>query len=369
MARPKLIIASSESNADILYATSFRAPDAFSYLEIEGKTHLLLSDLEVDRGRMEAKVDVVDAYSDIEKSVKKNPTFAKTVAAWIASKKVNELLVPHDFPLGLAKDLKKLGINLKPAKGEFFPERELKRKTEIQSLEKASRIAEIGMSRGIEILRASRIKKDRTLFFEGQPLTSERLRTEMESAVLRAGGEARGDTIVACGEQACDPHSRGRGALKAHQLIILDIFPRDARSGYHGDITRTVIRGQASDAQRHIWETCLKGQSMAIKAMKPGVEGVKIHDSIKSFFAKSGYETKILNGRWQGFFHGTGHGLGLQVHEFPRFAKTIFQPGQVITVEPGIYIPGLGGVRHEDVAHITNTGVKLLTKLPKPFEL
>ncbi len=369
MARPKLIIASSESSADLLYATNFRAPDAFSFLEIEGKTHLLLSDLEVDRGRMEAKVDVVDAYSAFEKSVKKSPTFAKTVAAWIASKKIKEVIVPHDFPLGLARDLKKQGIALKPAKGEFFPERELKRKTEIEALEKATGIAEIGMSRGIEILKSSRIKKDGTLIFGIQTLTSEILRTEMESAVLRAGGEARGDTIVACGEQACDPHSRGHGPLKANQLIILDIFPRDARSGYHGDITRTVIRGRGSDAQRHIWETCLKGQSMAIKAMKPGIEGVKIHDSIKSFFAKSGYETKILNGRWQGFFHGTGHGLGLQVHEAPRFAKTIFQPGQVITVEPGIYIPGLGGVRHEDVAHITNTGVKLLTKLPKPFEL
>ena len=353
MARPKLIIASSEANADMLYASGFRAPDAFSFLEVEGKTHLLLSDLEVDRGRAEAKVDVVDAYSDFEKiaarTSSKRPTFAKVVMAWLIAKKVNKVEVPSDFPLGLAKELKALGLALKPSKGAFLPEREIKSLAEIEAMEAATRIAEAGMNRGLEILRGARIQKDYKLTHRGSQLTSEILRLEMETAVLQAGGVARGDTIVACGEHACDPHARGAGPLFANQLIILD--------------------GNASDAQRHMWETCLTGQKMAIKAMKPGVEGGPVHEKLKQFFAASGYPTKIDNGRWQGFFHGTGHGLGLEVHESPRFGTTTFFPGQIITVEPGIYMPGLGGVRHEDVALIRKGGVKLLTQIPKPFEI
>jgi len=146
MARPKLIIASSEANADMLYASGFRAPDAFSFLEVEGKTHLLLSDLEVDRGRAEAKVDVVNAYSDFEKmaarSSSKRPSFAKVVMAWLISKKVTKVEVPSDFPLGLAKELKALGLAVKPSKGAFLPEREIKSLAEIEAMEAATRIAE-----------------------------------------------------------------------------------------------------------------------------------------------------------------------------------------------------------------------------------
>lgn len=373
MSRPKLIFGSPETCADLLYATHFRAPDAFACIEIEGKKHILLSDLEIDRGRVEAKVDAVDSYSEIEKTARKSPdkkpSQARVMGAWIASKGVSELKVPHDFPLGLARDLKKEGLDLKPVRGSFYPEREIKSRQEILMIEKAIDIAEAGMARGIEVLRASRILKDGSLSFNGDPLTSELLRIEMETAVLRNGGEARGDTIVACGEQACDPHSRGSGPLFANQLIILDIFPRDARTGWFGDITRTVVRGKATNAQRHLWETCLEGQTLARDAMKPGTEGRIIHNMVKGHFAGRGYPTEIKNGRWQGFFHGTGHGLGLEIHESPRFSETVFLPGQVITVEPGIYMPGLGGVRHEDVALITKTGVRFLTRLPKPFEI
>ncbi len=373
MARSKLIIAASESNADILHATGFRAPDAFAYLETGGKKHILLNDLEIDRGRAQAKVDVVDSYSDVSKSTAskpgKSPALAKVLATWLSSKNATKVKVPADFPLGIARDLKKAGIDLKPADGPFFPEREIKSRTEVQGIEHAIRIAEIGMARGIEILRAATIKKDGTLSHTGSLLTSESLRSEIECAILKAGGEARGDSIVACGDQACDPHHRGSGPLRANQLIILDIFPRDARTGWFGDITRTVVRGRATSEQRALWETCLEGQKTALAAIKPGVKGQDIHDAIKSGFAEKGYPTSVHEGRWRGFFHGTGHGLGLEVHEHPRFAATTFLPGQVLTVEPGIYWPGTGGVRHEDVILVTKSGARLLTRFPKPFEI
>ncbi len=373
MKRAKLIIASSEASADLLYATKFRAPDDFVFVEAKGKKALLLSDLEVDRGRREAEVDEVAAYSELEKAVqgakKRKPAFTKVVAAFLKKHGARSVVTPANFPLGYARQLKKENIKVRPAGGAFFPEREIKTAPEVRAIEDALRITEAGMARGIEVLKAATIRKDGKLSWNERVLTAEILRQEIEVAIVRAGGEARGDAIVACGDLACDPHERGRGPLFARQLIILDIFPRDARSGYFGDMTRTVVRGSANDAQRKLWETCLEGQRRALAAMKPGAPGRQIHEGIKSFFAGSGYPTEIKDGRWQGFFHGTGHGLGLEIHETPRFSATKFQPGQVITVEPGIYIPGIGGVRHEDVALVTAKGNRVLSDFPKPFEI
>jgi Xaa-Pro aminopeptidase len=371
--RGKLIVASSEDSADMLYATRFRAPDAFVFVEAQGRTAILLSDLEVDRGRREAKVDEVVSYSELEKKVqgvsKQKPSHAKLIAEFVKSRGVRRVLTPGDFPLGLARSLEKTHIRAEPVKGPLWPQREIKNRWEVDALRAALRITEAGMARGHEILKAASIRKDRKLLWKRQVLTSEILRIEMEAAVLRAGGEARGDTIVACGEQACDPHERGSGPLYANQLIILDIFPRDARSGYFGDLTRTVVRGTANEAQRRLWETCLRGQRRALRALKPGVSGEKIHEEVKAFFAASGYPTEIKDGRWRGFFHGTGHGLGLEIHEEPRFAAATFRPGQVFTVEPGIYWPGIGGVRHEDVAVITAKGHRLISHFPKELEI
>lgn len=373
MPRAKLIVAASEACADLLYASKFRAPDAFAYLEHRGCRRLLLSDLEVDRGRAEAAVDRVDALSDLEKLArggkKKRPSYPRVLARWLKLAKVRSVVVPEDFPFGLARGLREEGVRIRPAKGGLFPEREIKSAAEVRAMRAAIAIAEAGMERAFEVLRSAVPRKDGRLAIGRRLLTSEILRQEIEVAVVRAGGEARGDTICAGGDQACDPHGRGFGPLRANELIILDIFPRDAKSGYFGDITRTVVRGRASDAHRRLWETCLAGQKLAFSQMRPGIQGGPVHDELKAFFAEQGYPTEIRDGRWQGFFHGTGHGLGLEVHESPRFAAATFLPGQVITVEPGIYIPGIGGVRHEDVALVTARGAKSLTTAPKPLEL
>jgi Xaa-Pro aminopeptidase len=343
------------------------------FVESQGRTAVLLSDLEVDRGRRDAKVDEVVSYSDLEKKLqhnkKRKPSFAKVAARFLKDCGARQVLVPADFPLGLARALKKEKIRLQSAEGSLWPRRQIKTPQEVGALQAALGIAEAGMARGHEVLRASKIRKDGKLSWGSRILSAESLRVEMETAVLRAGGEARGDTIVACGELACDPHERGSGPLFANQLIILDIFPRDSRSGYFGDLTRTVIRGTPSEAQRRLWETCLSGQQRALQALKPGAEGRQIHEDVKAFFAKSSYPTQVRDGRWQGFFHGLGHGLGLEIHEEPRFAAATFRPGQVFTVEPGIYWPGVGGVRHEDVVVITEGGFQSLSSFPKQLEI
>ena len=235
-------------------------------------------------------------------------------------------------------------------------------------MRRALQITEAGMARAMEVLSASKPGAGKKLSWSGKTLTSEILRAEIDSAILRAGG-LPANTIVAGGDQACDPHERGSGPLKADSLIILDIFPRDAKSGYFGDMTRTIVRGRASEEQRRLWETVREGQALALKKMKPGVDGLKLHNEVKQFFTDRGFPTEVRDGRQVGFFHGTGHGLGLEIHEFPRFQKTVFKPGQALTVEPGLYYPGIGGVRIEDVVVVTKTGTRVLSRFEKRLEI
>jgi Xaa-Pro aminopeptidase len=368
----RLIVAASENDPDMLYATRFFAPDPFIFLEQNGKRTLVLSDLEIDRGRKKAEADEFLPYSEFERDVqgtrKKAPPYEKVLAHFLRKRGVRSALVPANFPLGFAQELAARKIRLQTTNGLFWPQREAKTEDELRLMRRASAITEKGMARAMELLRASKIGRGRKLQWSGRTLTSEILRAEIDSAILRAGG-LPANTIVAGGDQACDPHERGYGPLFADSLIILDIFPRDSASGYYGDLTRTVVRGRANEAQRKLWETVRDGQALTLKKMKPGVDGFKLHNKIKKFFHERGYPTESRQGRLVGFFHGTGHGLGLEIHEHPRFQKTIFKKGQVLTVEPGLYYPGLGGVRLEDVVALTANGVRMLSRFEKKLEI
>jgi len=367
---PKLIYACPETDADLLYATRFFAPDAFLFLEQHGQRAIVLSDLEIDRGRRDAKVDEVISSSAERKrlGIGKKAPLAKFLSAFLRDRRIRRVLVPETFPLGLAKALGRTGITAVPRTSPFFPERELKTESELQLMRRAAQITETGMARGVEVLRASTITSKGALAWSGRALTSEILRAEIESAILRADG-APANTIVAGGEQACDPHERGHGPLAANSLIIIDIFPRDARSGYFGDMTRTFVRGRASDAQRALWELVKRGQAWALKQLRAGAKGAAIENAVKNLFKDAGFPAEEHEGRWRGMFHGLGHGLGLEVHENLRMSRTTLKAGQVFTIEPGLYWPGLGGVRHEDVAAITQDGHRLLSRFPKTLEL
>lgn len=369
---PRLIFASSDASADMFYATRISIPDPFLFLQQNGKTTLLLSNLEVDRGRKEAKVDEIVAYSDIEESLetklKSKPTVEQTISSFLRQRRVKQALIPYDFPSGLAAALQSSGLKLHPVEGLFWSEREFKKPEEIKALQSAIRITEAGLARAMEVLRASEIRTGKRLVWSNRTLTSELLRFEIETAIRQEGGMPA-NTIVAGGDQACDPHHRGTGPLRANSLIILDVFPKDPRSGYYGDLTRTVLRGHASDAQRRLWATVLEGQKLALAGIKPDQSGEKLQDEISDFFEAQGYKKQIRDGRWVGFFHGLGHGLGLDIHEQPRIARTSFKPGQMLTVEPGLYFPGIGGVRIEDDGVVTQSGFKVLSRFPKILEI
>jgi Xaa-Pro aminopeptidase len=368
----RLIVAASEHDPDMLYATKFFVPDPFIFLEQGGKRTIVLSDLEIDRGRKQAKADEIVSYGEFEREVqgkqKKAPPFEKVMSHFLRKRGVRAAVVPANFPLSYAEELAIHKIRVRATNGLFWPEREAKSEDELQLMRRALAITEKGLARAMEVLAASKPGRGKKLSWSGRTLTSEILRAEIDSAILRAGG-LPANTIVAGGDQACDPHERGFGPLKADSLIILDIFPRDATSGYYGDMTRTVVRGRASEEQRRLWETVREGQVLALKKMKPGVDGLKLHTEVKQLFTDRGYPTGVRDGRQVGFFHGTGHGLGLEIHEFPRFQKTVFKPGQVLTVEPGLYYPGIGGARLEDVVVLTKNGTRMLSRFEKRLEI
>jgi len=368
----RLIVAASETDPDMLYATKFWAPDPFIFLQRNGKRTLVLSDLEIDRGRKQADADEFVMFSELERAVqgksKKAPPYEKVLAHFLKKRGVRSAIVPANFRLGYAAALAANKVRVRATNGLFWPQREAKSNKEVEMMGQALRITERGLKRAIEVLKASKPGPGKRLRWSGKTLTSEMLRAEIDSAILRAGGVPTG-TIVAGGDQACDPHERGFGPLYADSLIILDVFPRDAKTGYFGDMTRTVLRGRASDAQRKLWNTVKAGQALALKKVKAGVDGMAIHKAIQELFARRGFPTGIRKGRRVGFFHGTGHGLGLEIHEHPRLQKVTLKDRQVLTVEPGLYYPGLGGVRLEDVVLVTKTGCRILSRFPKQLEI
>jgi len=366
------MVAASEHDADMLYATKFWAPDPFIFLQRNGKRTLVLSDLEIDRARKQADADEFVSFNKLEREVQgkatKAPPYEKVLSYFLRKRGVRATIVPASFPLGYAREIAAHKIRLTATNGLFWPERETKSDREIQMMSRALRITETGLARGVEVLKASKFGPGRKLRWAGKTLTSEILRAEIDSAILRAGGTPNG-AIVAGGDQACDPHERGFGPLYANSLIILDVFPRDAKTGYFGDMTRTVVRGRAREPQRQLWETVKAGQALALKKIKAGVDGAAIHKAIQDFFAKRGYRTEIRNGRQVGFFHGTGHGLGLEIHEYPRLQKVTLKDRQVLTVEPGLYYPGIGGARQEDVVVVTKNRGWKLSRFPKQLEI
>jgi Xaa-Pro aminopeptidase len=371
-----LIVADSEHDANMLYAVRMFVPDPFIYMRLKGKCNIVMNDLEIDRARKQAPHCRIVSYTKCVERLReakiRKPNAAAIIKLLLGDKKIRRIFVPATFPYGLARELREIGITVDVKKGGIFPQREFKGADEVKKISAALMMAEVGLAEGIQALKRSKIARDGRLLYNGAPLTSEKLRSIIDIAIIQAGGLAN-HTIVAGGKQGCDPHERGSGALRAHEPIILDVFPRSQKTGYFGDITRTVVKGKASEAVRRLYKTVHRGQDIGFKLMKSGAKGVDVHKAITDYFESQGYKTGKKHGRMEGFFHGTGHGLGLEIHEAPRVGMTsqdTLRSGHVVTVEPGLYYPEIGGgVRLEDVAHVRNGHSKNLTKFEKILEV
>jgi len=369
----RLIIAASEADANLFYATRFLAPDPFVFLWHGDEKILLMSDLELDRARAQAAVDTVLPIRHYEEHVKasgiERPTQGDALWELLQERRIKSLLVPGNFPVEHADLLRQRGLTLLVKSEPFFEERLVKSPAEIQAITAALRRTEAVMDVAIAAIREAKVQ-DEELWWRGEVLTAEAVKRLIARQLLDDGLIAQ-RTIVACGEDGCDPHNEGKGLLRPGCSIIIDIFPRDLESRYFADITRTVVKGRASEALRRMYEAVAAGQMCALRLIRDGADGEAIHREVQQTMAGCGFQTGEVNGRMQGFFHGTGHGLGLEVHELPRVSKvkTTLRAGNVVTVEPGLYYPGVGGVRIEDVVVVTEMGCQNLTMYPKELEV
>ena len=371
-----LLVADSERCADMFYAVGMFVPDPFIYLRVQGRPIIVMSDLEIDRARQEAPHCRVISLSRIQRKLRslgvKKTGDGHVIRDLFRTYGIKKATVPHDFPLGLATELRKLKLKVKPASSPLFPERLVKSAAEVKKISAALMMAEVGLAEGIQALKSCKIDRKRRLLYHHNPLTSEKLRAVIDTGIVQAGGQAS-HTIVAGGRQGCDPHERGHGLLRANEPIILDVFPRSQKTGYYGDITRTVVRGRASEGVRRLYHTIERSQEIGFEALRHNAPGRDVHRKIAEFFEREGYKTGRTRGRVQGFFHGTGHGVGLEIHEGPRlgqFSTDTLKAGHVVTVEPGLYYWELGGgVRLEDMALVTTNGTRNLTKFEKLLEI
>jgi Xaa-Pro aminopeptidase len=371
----RLIYAASESDADMLWATRFFAPDPFIFIQKRGKRYLVMNDLEIDRAKSQASVDKVLSYSEYVRRLQKAgigfPTAAQVLFAVLESLRIDAVEAPSTFPLGLADRLRKMKIKVEPKSDPFWPKREVKSPEEIRFIGESLRAAENGMQAGIDALKRSDIRKDGNLYLDGTRLTSEILKRIINTTIM-AQGYVPSHTIVASGNQCVDPHNQGSGPIRANTSVIMDIFPRSQRTGYFGDITRTVVRGRASERLKLAYHCVEKGQEIGFRRIRHGANAYDIHYEILDYFTREGFPTGPSNGRMQGFFHGTGHGLGLDIHEAPGINarnKSELRSGHVVTVEPGLYYEGMGGVRLEDVVVVTSSSCRNLVRIPKVLEL
>jgi len=379
-----LLMAMPTKNADLRWFSGFHASDPFPAFSAQGRKVGLLPLLEVGRAKAESDLDEVLNLTEIIADLRRNnPTAAIADAIVFAAlqRGVKKFRVPGDFPVTLFLRLQELGLELvatgssrdERSTPALFPQRWVKTKAELDGIRAGNRAACAGFTAVEKILAEARPDKKSRLIWKGKVLTSEILQSEVQAATVRAGALCDTGLICAPGDQAVDCHNKGTGPIHANQLIVLDIFPRDLTSWHYGDMTRTYLKGKATPAQRKMVEAVKAAHGRIINALRAGVTGAEIHRIPVDYFKSLGYETgPNKQGVYVGFFHGSGHGLGYDIHEEPFLSLRNPNPlvaGNAITVEPGLYYPGIGGCRFEDCVVITKTGCELLSKHPYNWEI
>ncbi len=339
---------------DIRHRTGITAPDAFLYLRTDDGTDTVFFDARefvIQQHKIavlgrHTRVEALEPYQEKAKDMDvEGSGMQKTFLAILRERGITSVRVSPNMPYGWALFLERAGIAL--AVHDFPSERTVKTETEIARMIEAQRVTEEAFELARTMLRESTIDGD-ALRYDGETLTSERVKAELKTFFLRRGYSNPEGIIVASGEQTARPHDEGAGPLLANEAIIIDIFPQNDETGYFADMTRTFVKGEPSKQLRAVFDAVRDVQAEIADGIALGDTGDAVYRRTVEAFARRGYETS----KERGFMHGTGHGLGLAVHELPNLKPSsadILGPGIVVTVEPGLYYPGLGGVRIEDV--------------------
>ncbi len=377
--RALLFYADGYKFPDVYHVTRFLAPDPIIALEQDGEVVIVANSLEVGRARKESRAREVFNIDDFggkelsAKDITREELDAEITKRFLDSRGLRRVSVAPYFPLGMAERLQRLGIEIEIDR-ELSERRRAKRPDEIAALEVTQRATEDAWVKGVDALKRATVRKDGTLELDGEPFTAERLRAIVESRLLELGCVSEG-AIIAPGKQAADPHMIGSGPLRAGEAIVMDIFPQHKTTRYFADMTRTVSKGEPPAEIAKMYEITKRAQDAGIRALRPGITGREVHELVEDIIWEAGYDTlrpgqqrEKNGGPPRGFIHGTGHGVGLEIHEPPnvgRSGSSPLAPGDVVTVEPGIYLPELGGVRLEDMLVITESGSRNLTRAPR----
>jgi Xaa-Pro aminopeptidase len=364
-----LLNADSE-NPDQRYLSGFDAPDPFVTL-YDGETHLLVSALEYGRAKGESRAATVARHADYTDGAGSREAGHAILADFLGDHDVSSVLVPPRFPVGTADGLRNEGVEVTAEDDNVLTEiRAVKTDEELEHIRDAQRVNERAMTAAEDLIREAEIEDGR-LIADGETLTAERVKTAIETMFLR-NGYASGESIVACGGDAADPHNRGSGPLLADESIIIDIFPRSTETGYHADMTRTFVKGEPSEEIEEWYDLTHEAFEAALDAVEPGATGEEVHDAVCDVYENAGEPTLREDPETEtGYIHGTGHGVGLAVHELPSlsFDGGELESGNVVTIEPGLYDPDVGGVRIEDFVVVTDDGYENLTDYPKTLRV
>ena len=378
---PLLFYADGYKFPDVYHLTRFLTPDPIVALEQDGDIVILTRSLEEGRARKESRATQVlnmDEFGLAELTMKgfqDDDLTARILKRFLDSRGITTVSVPPYFFVGLADRLRAMGIRLEIAT-DLEARRRAKRQDEIDALEQAQRATEDAWAKGVDAIRRATVRSDGILELDGGVFTAERLRSIIEGRLLELGCQTE-DTIVAPGPQAADPHMSGAGPLRAKQAIVMDIFPQHKTTRYFADMTRTVSKGDPGPEIRKMYEVVQRAQDEGIAMLRPGITGREVHEHVEDIIFAAGYDT-LRPGQQhgprkdgalpRGFIHGTGHGVGLEIHEAPSVGRAGTMPlaaGDVVTVEPGVYDPDIGGVRLEDMLVITEQGSVNLTRAPR----
>jgi len=379
-----LLYSDSFRDANMYYLTKFLAPDPFIFLKrVDADPIIVVNQMECPRAQKQSIVKAVKSYSDYNylkalKTAKDPQLGAMKFIAKVAKKELGaktKICVPPNFPVIAADVLREEGLTIKPMFGVVEKARETKDINEVKEIRAVQAINEEVTSEAIEIIANSDADSNKTLHFKGEPLTVGRIKSFFGHKLLENGCLIEEDIIVACGPKASDPHYVGEpeDKLKADQPIILDIYPRSIQKRYWTDMTRTIVKGRASDKVKKMFETVSEAKNASLDAIQAGALGSHVYDVCCDVLEKAGYETtrggkKIT----KGMTHSLGHGVGLQIHESPRMSGLYTSPlkaHSIVTVEPGLYDPQIGGVRLEDIIEVTKSGYNNLTRMETQLEI
>jgi Xaa-Pro aminopeptidase len=351
------VIYASSRDTDMKYLTHFTTSDPFVFFKKPGEPGVIIvSQMEIGRASREATSAVMTrTQAGLPEIMKTEKDPNRATAKMIAGQVGRKILVPPNFPIALANAMSEY-CSVVVDGGTIQSMRAKKSKIELVLMKKVQKVTEKAIDRAISLIRSSSVKKG-ILYIDQKPLTSEHVKFAMHSLLLEHGCSAV-DTIVSCGEDTAIPHMSGSGPLKSDEPIVIDLFPVDEKSGFYADMTRTVVKGEPSKDIREMYDALREAKQLGISRVKAGVSGADIHLAVVDFFNERGYETDT-----RGFIHNLGHGVGLQVHELPTIgpAGKALETGNVITIEPGLYYPGIGGVRLEDIGAVTSRGFNNFT--------